>query len=263
MAATINGKPLARLLYPYRWFRSHGRDGIIRVVKHPYFWLRYYPARRRYARFLAPIFEENAAFDLRHGVNTASGAALINLEVDAASWTHGTNYGALSESLFRKCMAALEQENTSAYTFLDLGSGKGKVLLLAASLPFREIVGVEFAPELVAIADENKRIFLQRNADLACRQITNVCMDAGAFEFPETPLVLFLFNPFDDTIMARVADNLEHSQAKSSRDIWVIYANPRFADVFRERSSFSEIVRHDEYVVFRSVQVGASLSPGD
>ena len=38
------------------------------------------------------------------------------------------------------------------YTFLDIGSGKGRVLMLASDAPFRHIVGVELSPALTAIA---------------------------------------------------------------------------------------------------------------
>src|SRR5580704_15196620 len=38
------------------------------------------------------------------------------------------------------------------FTFMDAGSGKGRVLLLASSLPFRRILGVEIVPELHEVA---------------------------------------------------------------------------------------------------------------
>jgi tRNA G46 methylase TrmB len=32
----------------------------------------------------------------------------------------------------------------SQYTFIDVGSGKGRVLFVAAEYPFRKVIGVEF-----------------------------------------------------------------------------------------------------------------------
>jgi hypothetical protein len=41
------------------------------------------------------------------------------------------------------------------FTFIDFGSGKGRVLLIAAGLPFKAVVGIEFSRELHEIAVQN------------------------------------------------------------------------------------------------------------
>src|SRR6202165_2780171 len=78
------------------------------------------------------------------------------------------------------------------FTFIDLGSGKGRTLLMASEYPFMRIVGVELIAELHQAAEENIRAY--RSATQQCRQIEAVCADASEFVFPETPLVLYLFN---------------------------------------------------------------------
>lgn len=107
------------------------------------------------------------------------------------------------------------------FTFIDLGSGKGRVLLMASEYPFRRIVGVELLPELHAIAQRN----LDRLTDAA--RIELVLADARDFEFPNEPLVVFLFNPFPVFVLRAVMENLRRSmQASSSRPVYAVLHNP-------------------------------------
>ena len=79
----------------------------------------------------------------------------------------------------------------NSFTYLDLGSGKGKSLLMAAELPFRRIIGVEFSPKLVSIAHKN--LAKQRNFRIECSNIQLVRQDATTYEFPNYPLVIYSF----------------------------------------------------------------------
>src|SRR5260370_9926823 len=82
------------------------------------------------------------------------------------------------------------------FTFVDLGSGKGRTLLMAAEYPFRRIVGVELIAELHRAARQNIREY--RSPTQRCVQIDSVVVDAREFELPEEPLVLYLFNPLPE-----------------------------------------------------------------
>ncbi len=87
-------------------------------------------------------------------------------------------------------------------TFVDLGCGKGRVLILAARRRFRRVVGVEIVPSLASTARWNvqRPDALRRSHDIAV-----VEGDAGALPLPLGPLVLFLYNPFEASIVASVA----------------------------------------------------------
>jgi SAM-dependent methyltransferase len=112
----------------------------------------------------------------------------------------------------------------SRFTFIDLGSGKGRALLLASEYPFRRIVGVELLPELHAIALRN--ISAYRSEGQRCPAIESLCMDALAFDFPDEPAVLYLFNPLPEPALAKVLDRLATSLSAHPRDAYVLYANP-------------------------------------
>ncbi|MBV8894771.1 MAG: class I SAM-dependent methyltransferase, partial [Acidobacteria bacterium] len=71
----------------------------------------------------------------------------------------------------------------SQFTFLDLGSGKGRTLLMASEYPFRRIVGVELLPELHQVAEDN----IRRYKPALGNRVQSICADAARFEFPCEP----------------------------------------------------------------------------
>jgi hypothetical protein len=96
----------------------------------------------------------------------------------------------------------------------------GKVLLLATEYPFRQILGVEYAPDLAAICEKNLRED-RAMADRRCNSASVVVADAAEFSFPEGPLVVFLFNPFGPPVLASALKNLCQAGARSS-EIFVV-----------------------------------------
>jgi SAM-dependent methyltransferase len=139
-------------------------------------------------------------------------------------------YQPIPPEQFREMMAALavqldQASNFSQFTFIDIGSGKGRALLLATEYGFGRIIGIELLPELDRIARENVRAFKQRGGKA---EIELVCGDATIFSFPAEPLVVFLFNPLPEPALRTFLQNLENSLHQNSRPLWMIYANPVF-----------------------------------
>ena len=103
---------------------------------------------------------------------------------------HNTGYYATSPSLFLQAFARLEID-FARFTFVDLGAGKGRILLLASNHPFRRVIGVELVPELQAVAQKN--IALYQPGSRQCKDVDCVLSDVRDFEFPPDPLVIFLW----------------------------------------------------------------------
>ena len=57
-------------------------------------------------------------------------------------------------------------------------------------------------------------------------------MDAVDYVFPDTPLVLYLWNPFDWYVMERVVVNMVGSHRRNPRRIVVMYFSPELAQLF-------------------------------
>lgn len=167
-------------------------------------------------------------FDIRYGVETTKRVHLSDLHIDSPNWSYAEGYWPTPPSVFANALQDLEIRFED-FTFIDLGSGKGRVLLMASDYPFREIIGVEFSPELRAIADENIRNYHSSNQ--ACKSIHTYCMDFTLFDFPPGPLFVFLYNPSSEGITTKLAENLARSIEKSPRPLWVLYVTPTY-DVF-------------------------------
>jgi SAM-dependent methyltransferase len=107
------------------------------------------------------------------------------------------------------------------FSFVDLGCGKGRVLLIAAGYPFRSVVGVEISPQLSEIARGN--IARQNPASRLCRDVTVRNTDALQFDFPDTNLLLHLYHPFAPVVTSGVLARLERSVQAAPRKVVVAY----------------------------------------
>ncbi len=104
-------------------------------------------------------------------------------------------------------------------TFVDVGAGMGRAMLLAAQLPFRAVIGVELNPALVRIARRNLEVW--RKAGRALSPMRLVESDAAEFVFPRGACVAFLFNPFGAAVMRRLLRSL----AKRPAHLDLLYVN--------------------------------------
>jgi SAM-dependent methyltransferase len=194
-------------------------------------------------------------FEWRHHVKTCGDEDLRNLTVLGENGPHAIAYIPTSPRSGRHILANLPVADVSTYTFVDMGSGKGRMLLLAAELPFHRIVGIEFASDLNALAQENVKTY--RNANQACFQIEPIHMDATLFEFPPEPSFIYFFYPFDRFVMEPVIQNLDRSLAEHPRDVIVVYFNPVLSDVVEAASNLRVYAKSNYfgslYTVYRSV----------
>jgi SAM-dependent methyltransferase len=117
----------------------------------------------------------------------------------------------------------------SQYTFIDMGSGKGRMLFVAAEYPFRRVIGVEFSNDLHQEALANIKRYRYRGQ--RCVDIDSVHADAAEFEFPNENLVVYMFNPFGPEVMTRMLANLERSVERHPRHVIVMMLWPLHADL--------------------------------
>jgi hypothetical protein len=120
-------------------------------------------------------------FDMEYGTETSG--LITGEELVSGRWNDlwNTAYYGISPSGFNQMLQALDFD-WGRFTFVDMGSGKGRALLLASRFPFRQIVGVEIAPELSETAAANIQrfsAFWQR-----CREIESRTGDAAEFAYP-------------------------------------------------------------------------------
>jgi len=159
-------------------------------------------------------------FDRRFAVDTAGFLDLPELKSDPR-FKYAVNYGPTPRSVFFRMMRALDVDYRK-FVFVDFGCGKGKVLLLAAELPFKQIVGIELSSKLFRVAENNLTSYLGTRR---CSELRLLCTDAVDYEIPEERAIYYFYNPFTAEVMARVLENMRRSLAATPRETYLVYFN--------------------------------------
>lgn len=178
-------------------------------------------------------------FDAAHGTDTA--AILVGSELGTEVTGDGhvvPRYETSSEAAIRIGLDSLAVDH-SRFTFVDLGCGKGKPLLVAASYAFRRLVGVDVSPVCIAVARRNVARYGPERIDPS--RVELICADARDFAFPDEPLVVYLFNPFPQAVLEQVVANLERSLAERPREACVVFLNPDGAGPFSRSPLFARV----------------------
>ncbi len=185
------------------------------------------PTRRRLPGLAKKDGFLSHPFDDANGVRTSGLVAGRNLKTGHAHDRHATAYYGVAPSVFhalasrwRKTLPAASIEQT---TFVDIGAGMGRAVLLAAELPFRQVVGVELHPALVRIARRNLAVW--RTAGRTRSPARIAACDAVEFAFPPGPCVAFLFNPFGAVVMRRWLRAMMRAFATRPGELDILYVN--------------------------------------
>ena len=202
-------------------------------------------------------------FDRRFGVETATEVPVDALDIDAEQKSHAVEYSP-SQGLDLCLTLDALQRNWREFTFVDYGSGKGRTLLIAAMFHFQAILGVELSYDLCRTARSNVTRCAQALGSAGSIKVQN--LDARKFAPPRGPLVLYAFNPFDDTVLAKVLANIHASLVQSPRPVFIIYVNPQHRQILdecdwlsqREMPSWTD--RHGSCIVYEARLIPTSRS---
>jgi hypothetical protein len=186
-------------------------------------------------------------YDFDHGVDTTW--ATVSLRTRIREWLSGGQYQPSEPVLFRDILRAVPAK-LDGFTFIDLGSGKGRTLLMASDFPFRRIIGVEILAELHDIAQQNIARYSSEHQQ--CHAIESHADDARAFAFPAEPTVLYLFNPFPEHVLRAVLTNLYESLRASPRVVYVIYHNLILERTFAQHSWLQCVHRTTQFAIYRT-----------
>ena len=189
-------------------------------------------------------------FDAEEGVTTEALLFLGELDPEAigASLNDATHYQPVPIAEFEALLRAAPLPFGDA-TFVDLGSGMGRAVLLAARHPFRTIVGVEISPALHAVARDN--LARVDRSSWRCRDVRLVCRDALDYRWPPGDLVVFLFNPFRAGVFGSVVRGLEARRAAGR--VVVLYHTPLERALFDTSGSFEVVAELGYAVVYRLI----------
>jgi SAM-dependent methyltransferase len=184
---------------------------------------------------------EDLVFDLKYGTDTFRWSALNETDLYKKSNDgHSTDYVPTKAIALKKVLKGLDIEDND--NFVDLGSGKGRTLLIASEFGFRKVIGVEFSKTLCDISTKNALKFREKApwaAEIEVRFIS-----AEEYRFSAFDNFIYLFNPFDNVLMNRVLCNLQDSLQENPRKLTIIYNNPECHDLILQKPFIEFVQRH-------------------
>ncbi len=246
MAAAPNPGPSIFATFHHWWRENSARDGFFSTLK------RFLATLCEFARDSTPSRRRQRYGDVEYDwdkrVDTTG--ATVDWRDRLLGMFHSP-YQPTEPALFREMVESLLSNAKIDFrelTFIDIGSGKGRVLLMAADYPFRRILGVELLPELHRAAKEN--IGKYKSDSQQCFSIDCLLGDASEFVFPPEPTVLYLFNPLPESGLVTLISNLEQSLRENPRPVLVLYHNPLLEHVLTRSAGFEKIAGTPRYSIF-------------
>ena len=207
-------------------------------------------ARRR------AFYVAETAFDLWHGVETRG---IFHHDESAVQsdpvFAHAKHYGGTYPRSFRRYIRSLGIDYRN-YTFVDLGSGKGKALLLAAEYPFRRVIGVELWEPWAE--DARRNLASAKRFKSAAGAIELVQGDAATYEYPSEPLVVYVHNSFDAVLMNTVVEALQRSLIEAPRKLYLVYHGPWQRHVTDTVTLWEPVAEFQKCVIYHAAPDGSA-----
>lgn len=167
-------------------------------------------------------------FDVRNGTKT-SGFHFVH-ELDHVGDSAGYPYLGSNPADMRHALKELG--NGGHGTFVDLGCGKGRALVIAARHGYPSVVGVEFVGDFCETARENLAAFQRRTGNQSKVEVLH--QDAATYRPGPDTTTFFFYNPFPAEVLAAAAQNIHDSWRTHPREVRVIYARAEHAEVFED-----------------------------
>ncbi len=183
-------------------------------------------------------------FDQAHGTDTSGLIERQHLHTGHANDAQNTAYFGVPPSRFQH---AIEQWRNAAatlpvadYRFVDLGCGKGRAVLLASRMAFRDVVGVELNPGLAATARSNLNRWQQVETTVSA---SILCADAptALVDLLDGATLLYLYNPFQAPVLRQVLEAVVNRSSTLFAPVDVLYLYPEHGSVFEEFTAFERI----------------------
>ncbi|WP_350288385.1 hypothetical protein [uncultured Croceitalea sp.] len=177
-------------------------------------------------------------FDFKYNLETSSHVHLENLDFSDEQkkhfyWYEGT-YVVQLRKLFNKLQIPKEK------VFVDIGSGKGRVLLIAAEYGFKKIKGVELSSNLCEIAKKNLSVFISKKKYSSDIEVIN--KNALHYNFTDDEDIFFLYNPFGEQVLRQFIVNIKNSILRNKRSVKIIYVNPIHSNAIKENIAVAKTV---------------------
>jgi SAM-dependent methyltransferase len=216
-------------------------------------------------------------FDRQHGVETSGFVSAERLLSDREQAAQMNPYAGCQPSVVRRTLARMPE--LAGATFVDLGCGKGRALVIASEFPFRKVVGVELSPALVEVAKANAAAIRARYPERPPIEVQLADASRPVLTGEDARrIVYFLYNSFPPHILQNLVRHLGTQLDSGTEHIFFVYLNPFSAGVFDASPRFArwsaEILEyepgevpfgvddHDAVIVWQSLPAKFPALPG-
>ncbi len=171
-------------------------------------------------------------YDFEHSVDTTW--ATVSLRTRLRELLSGGQYQPSEPVLFHEILNSMPVA-VDGFTFVDLGSGKGRTLLMASEYPFRRIIGVEILVELNKIAQQNIVRYRSERQKCFAIEVTRLATPRS-FEIPARSTRTLSVQSFSRISCCARCWQTSIAQSPLFRaTIYVIYHNLVHENVFAEQ----------------------------
>lgn len=180
----------------------------------------------------------------KYNINTTGADELKKLKKQGIDISHSTMYMPVSYELLEDALEQIPPGNRNH--FFDIGCGKGRAMCVAAHYGFAKISGIDFSKTFCEAAEKNLSVTKIKMSSFVYSVSVK---DASNTIIPPDVDCIFLFNPFDDTVMKKVVKNIALSLQKKPRQMNIIYSNPICKNLFTS-NGFSETYHSKKLTYF-------------
>jgi predicted RNA methylase len=184
---------------------------------------------RLVTKLLAYRPERDNCFDKRYGTDTMGIVDRKDLGISDEQARAAVFYVSCPVKFERYVLETLEIDYEN-FNFVDMGSGKGRVIMVASEYPFRSVTGVEISQKLCAIAQNNLRIFPTARQKSAVVHVQ--CMDAVLFPISNENTVFHFYHPFGADILRPVLNNIASVFGASDKMVRIVYIWKQLPEIF-------------------------------
>lgn len=167
---------------------------------------------------------DNIRGAIKYGSNTFTPVALKKLTIKNGDIQKASPYEAVSFYMLEKLLEAF-RKISSETSIIDLGSGKGRIMMVAAHFGFNHMTGIDFARELCSQAIVN---MTKKEKQFPGIQWQVLNQNVEDYSIASYDSVFFMFNPFTKEVLEHFIKKLEASCEQFPRPIYFLYASPLY-----------------------------------
>ena len=190
-------------------------------------------------RGIKSLFQEiidNYFFDLFYNVET-------QLRIGESSKLNN-HYAPTYYSVIKESFRSIKDRNK--LTFIDVGCGKGKVLLVASDFGFKEIIGIELSKKLLITCKINLNNYKKLKVKKKSIKLINI--NATKYKITNEN-VFYFFDPFSKIILDNFLKKILESFKKNKRKIYIIFANPpKQNKLLNSKFKKIKIIKKNKYI---------------